>query len=149
MSFTLLAEGVVAFLLVAGGVFAFTGSLGMLQFKDFFMRLHGPTKGTTLGIGCVLIASMLYFTVTQREFHVQELLITLFLFITAPVTGHMLAKTGLHMHLRFTTGTRGSLPELRDEDVGQSRVARPAKARHPWRTRQSRQRSRQKSRLPH
>ncbi|MFC2991218.1 Na+/H+ antiporter subunit G [Halomonas tibetensis] len=150
MTFTLLAEGVVALLLVAGGVFAFTGSLGMLQLKDFFMRLHGPTKGTTLGIGCILIASMLYFTVTQREFHVQELLITLFLFITAPVTGHMLAKTGLHMHLRFITGTRGSLPELRDEDVGQSRVARPAKARHPWRTRRKslQMKSRRKSRLP-
>ncbi|MBB3330192.1 multicomponent K+:H+ antiporter subunit G [Halomonas campaniensis] len=140
MTFYVIAEGVIAFLLVAGGIFAFTGSLGMLQFKDFFMRLHGPTKGTTLGIGCVLIASMLYFTITQRELHVQELLITLFLFITAPVTGHMLAKTGLHMHLRFLTSTRGSVPEFRDEDVGQSRVARPAKARHPWRSRQRRRR---------
>ncbi len=140
MTFYVIAEGVISLLLVAGGIFAFTGSLGMLQFKDFFMRLHGPTKGTTLGIGCVLIASMLYFTITQRELHVQELLITLFLFITAPVTGHMLAKTGLHMHLRFITGTRGSVPEFRNEDVGQSRVARPAKARHPWRTRQRRRR---------
>ncbi|WP_373182199.1 Na+/H+ antiporter subunit G [Halomonas campaniensis] len=140
MTFYVIAEGVIAFLLVAGGIFAFTGSLGMLQFKDFFMRLHGPTKGTTLGIGCVLIASMLYFTITQRELHVQELLITLFLFITAPVTGHMLAKTGLHMHLRFLTSTRGSVPEFRDEDVGQSRVARPAKARHPWLSRQRRRR---------
>lgn len=144
MMFYVIAEGVIAFLLVAGGIFAFTGSLGMLQFKDFFMRLHGPTKGTTLGIGCMLIASMLYFTITQREFHVQELLITLFLFITAPVTGHMLAKTGLHMHLRFTTGTRGSVPELRDEDVGESRVARPAKAHHPWRP----GRQKRKPRLP-
>ncbi|AMD01282.1 MULTISPECIES: Na+/H+ antiporter subunit G [Halomonas] len=137
MTFYVIAEGVIAFLLVAGGVFAFTGSLGMLQFKDFFMRLHGPTKGTTLGIGCILIASMLYFTITQRELHVQELLITLFLFITAPVTGHMLAKTGLHMHLRFITGTRGSVPEFRDEDVGQSRVARPARAKHPWKYRKA------------
>lgn len=141
MTFYVIAEGVIALLLVAGGIFAFTGSLGMLQFKDFFMRLHGPTKGTTLGIGCVLIASMLYFTITQRALHVQELLITLFLFITAPVTGHMLAKTGLHMHLRFITSTRGSVPEFRDEDVGHSRVARPAKARHPWRSRQRQRRS--------
>lgn len=146
MTFYVITEGVIAFLLVAGGIFAFTGSLGMLKLKDFFMRLHGPTKGTTLGIGCILIASMLYFTVTQREFHVQELLITLFLFITAPVTGHMLAKTGLHMHLRFYTGTRGSLPEFRDEDVGQSRVARPARARHPWRTKTKAKRSRLKRR---
>ncbi|WP_163558554.1 Na+/H+ antiporter subunit G [Halomonas sp. NO4] len=146
MTFFVITEGLISLLLVAGGIFAFTGSLGMLKLKDFFMRLHGPTKGTTLGIGCILIASMLYFTVTQRTFHVQELLITLFLFISAPVTGHMLAKTGLHMHLRFITGTRGSVPELRDEDVGQSRVARPARAKHPWHTRKAKKRSRFKQR---
>ncbi|AQU83070.1 MAG: Na+/H+ antiporter subunit G [Halomonas sp.] len=131
MTLALMIEALVSLLLICGGMFAFTGSLGMLQFKDFFMRLHGPTKGTTLGIGCVLIASMIYFTATQREPHMQELLITLFLFLTAPVTGHMLAKTGLHMHLRFTTSTRGSLPELLDEDVGQSRVAKPARPKRP------------------
>lgn len=131
MTLNLAAEVSVSLLLVLGGLFAFVGSLGMLQFKDFFMRLHSPTKGTTLGIGCVLIASMIYFSVSQREPHVQELLITLFLFITAPVTGHMLAKTGLHMHIRFITGTRGSLPELMDEDVGQSRVARPLRPKPP------------------
>lgn len=131
MTLNLIAEAAVSLLLVLGGLFAFVGSLGMLQFKDFFMRLHSPTKGTTLGIGCVLIASMIYFSVSQREPHIQELLITLFLFITAPVTGHMLAKTGLHMHLRFITGTRGSLPELMDEDVGQSRFARPARPKPP------------------
>lgn len=140
MTFQMLTEALVSLLLVAGGIFAFTGSLGMLKFKDFFMRLHGPTKGTTLGIGCTLIASMLYFSLTQRELHIQELLITLFLFISAPVTGHMLAKTGLHMHLRFTTTTRGSTPEFRDEDVGSSRVARPARAKHPWRKRKAKRR---------
>ncbi|MBF8223875.1 MULTISPECIES: Na+/H+ antiporter subunit G [Halomonadaceae] len=133
MTLYVLLEWVISFLLVAGGLFAFTGSLGMLQFKDFFMRLHGPTKGTTLGIGCILIASMLYFTVTQGDFHVQELLITLFLFITAPVTGHILAKTGLHMHLRFITGTRGATPEFLDEDVGQHRVERPPRPKRPKR----------------
>ncbi|MFC7369489.1 MULTISPECIES: Na+/H+ antiporter subunit G [Vreelandella] len=131
MTLPFFAELIVSVLLVLGGLFAFTGSLGMLQFKDFFMRLHSPTKGTTLGIGCILIASMTYFTVSQREPHVQELLITLFLFITAPVTGHMLAKTGLHMHLRFIAGTRGSLPEFMDEDVGQNRVANPGRPKPP------------------
>ncbi|APX92098.1 Na+/H+ antiporter subunit G [Halomonas sp. 1513] len=131
MAWYVFLEWLISLLLVAGGVFAFVGSLGMLQFKDFFMRLHGPTKGTTLGIGCILVASMIYFSVVQPGIHVQELLITLFLFITAPVTGHMLAKTGLHMHLRYTRDTRGSRPELRDEDVGQGRVARPPRPRRP------------------
>lgn len=138
MSVTLISDLVVSMLLILGGVFIFTGSLGMLLFKDFFMRLHGPTKGTTLGIGCVLIASMIHFTVQLRQPHLEELLITLFLFVTAPVTGHMLAMTGLHLHLRFTTSTRGSVPEFRDEDVGYNRVARPAQPRRPASPKQQR-----------
>ena len=131
MNLLLIAEALISLLLVLGSLFAFTGSLGMLLFKDFFMRLHGPTKGTTLGIGCILIASMVYFTLYQQEPHFQELLITLFLFITAPVTGHILAKTGLHMHLKYITGTQGLQPDLKDEDVGQSRVAKPGRPKRP------------------
>ena len=53
-----LVEALISLLLIAGGVFVFIGSLGMAHLRDFYMRLHGPTKATTLGIGCMLIASM-------------------------------------------------------------------------------------------
>nr|WP_300306735.1 Na+/H+ antiporter subunit G [Halomonas sp.] len=111
-------EAVISVLLIAGGLFAFIGSLGLAHLRDFFMRLHGPTKATTLGIGCMLIASMLYFSVTQSEWHLQELLITLFLFITAPVSAHLLAKVGLHQRLKFVDKTRGKPVEFLDEDIG-------------------------------
>jgi multicomponent K+:H+ antiporter subunit G len=59
-------------------------------------RLHGPSKATTLGVGGCLIASMLFFGFGQDRLSIQELLITFFLFITAPVTAHFLAKAHLH-----------------------------------------------------
>ena len=78
-------EWIVAALLVTGGVFALVGAIGMVRFPDFYMRLHAPTKSTTLGVGGVLLASL---TVSwwRGEFGVPELLIALFLFITAPVS---------------------------------------------------------------
>mgnify|MGYP001382072923 CR=1 FL=1 len=79
-----LVEALISLLLIAGGVFVFIGSLGMAHLRDFYMRLHGPTKATTLGIGCMLIASMGYFWSADGKPDIQELLITLFLFITAP-----------------------------------------------------------------
>ncbi len=81
-------EAIISLLLLAGGVFVFIGSLGMAHLRDFYMRLHGPTKATTLGIGCMLIASMGYFWSVDGKPDIQELLITLFLFITAPVSAH-------------------------------------------------------------
>ena len=42
-------EWLVAALLVGGAGFALVGSIGLLRLGDFYRRLHGPTKATTLG----------------------------------------------------------------------------------------------------
>lgn len=86
---------VVAALLAVGGLFALVGAIGLLRFPDFYMRLHAPTKATTLGVGGVLVASMVL-SWTRGEPGVHELLITLFLFVTAPVSANLLALAALH-----------------------------------------------------
>ncbi len=104
-------EWIVAALLVTGGVFALVGAIGMLRFPDFYMRLHAPTKSTTLGVGGVLLASL---TVSwwRGEFGVPELLIALFLFITAPVSANLLAKAAMHLRVPSKAGDppRGGTP---------------------------------------
>lgn len=89
------ADVLVALLLVVGGVFAVVGAVGMLRFPDFFMRLHAPTKATTLGVGGVLLASLLVGWL-RGEFGLNLLLITLFMFVTAPVSANLLAQAALH-----------------------------------------------------
>ena len=86
-------------LIVAGAAFTFIGSLGLVRLKDFYTRLHGPTKATTLGVGCLLLASSIYFSVTREGLSLHEILVSLFLFITAPVSAHLLAKAALHRKL--------------------------------------------------
>lgn len=88
-----------AALVLTGAVFALIGSWGLAKLSDFLLRLHGPTKATTLGVGCVLIASMLWFSVTQGTASLHELVITLFLFLTAPVSAHLLIKAALKLGL--------------------------------------------------
>jgi multicomponent K+:H+ antiporter subunit G len=95
VSLPLVVDAAIAFMLVAGAAFALVGSLGLLKLSDFYKRLHGPTKATTLGVGCALIASMLYFSWTESRLVAHELLITVFLFVTAPVSAHMLLKAAL------------------------------------------------------
>lgn len=86
----------IAALIVLGGAFALIGSWGLARLPSLMARLHGPTKATTLGVGGCLIASMLYFPTHGMAFSVHELLVTLFLFITAPISANMVAKAYLH-----------------------------------------------------
>lgn len=81
-------------LLIVGAAFALIGSWGLARLSDFFRRVHGPTKTVTLGVGCVLIASALWFALQGRA-SLHELLITLFLFMTAPVSAHLMIKAAL------------------------------------------------------
>lgn len=92
------AEVLVSGLLLAGGTFTLIGSYGLAKLSDFYKRLHGPTKATTLGVGSVLIASSLYFSLAGPAISAHELLITLFLFLTAPVSAHLLVKAALHQN---------------------------------------------------
>jgi len=84
-------------LLAIGVAFAVIGSWGLAKLSDFFKRLHGPTKATTLGVGCVLIASALYFSLRLGKPSLHEFLITLFLFLTAPVSAHLLIKAAMKL----------------------------------------------------
>ena len=76
---------IVALLLLLGSGLALTGSIGLLRLRSFYERVHAPTLGTTLGIGCVLLASMLLFSVLQTRLVLHELLIAVFMVITTPV----------------------------------------------------------------
>jgi len=96
---------ILALLVLIGAFFTLVGSIGLFKLPDFFMRLHGPTKATTLGVGGILLASALYFSISQ-SLSLHEVLVTLFLFITAPVSAHLMAKSALHIELRQIERTR-------------------------------------------
>ncbi len=91
----MLVEILTSLLLLIGGAFVLLGSIGLSRLPDFFSRLHGPTKSTTLGIGSIVIASLVHVAANEPGLGLRELAIALFLFITAPVSAHMLSKAAL------------------------------------------------------
>lgn len=121
---TFIAELLVAFMLVVSGIFGLVGSVGLAKLPDPMTRLHAPTKATTLGVGGVLIASMIYFFVFGGTPSFHELMITLFLFLTAPITAHFIAKAFIHRNLKAEelsepTGSAGWASFADDDDVNQ------------------------------
>lgn len=99
------ADWLISSLIIIGALFALIGSVGLARLPDFMARLHAPTKSTTLGVGGVILGSIGYFSVTTA-FSWHELLITIFLFLTAPISAHLLAKAGLHLELKRVENTR-------------------------------------------
>lgn len=106
----LLLEILVSVFLLLGAGFALIGSWGLAKLPDFYTRLHGPSKASTLGVGGVLVASVIHFA-GRGSFSLHEILITLFLFISTPVSAHLLAKAALHLRLQ----SLASVPEDKDD----------------------------------
>lgn len=109
----LMMEVIVSFFLIVGAFFTLVGGIGIVKLPDLFMRLHAPTKASTLGLGSFLIAAMIYAAFNHR-FGFAELLITLLAFITAPVSANLIAQAAIHLRLRSTSG---DVPEALDRPL--------------------------------
>lgn len=83
-----------AFLLL-GSALTLMGSLGLLRLHSFYERVHAPTLGTTLGVGCIAMSSIIYFSALAGQLVFREVLIVLFVTITTPITLMVLVRAAL------------------------------------------------------
>ncbi len=81
--------------LLIGSGFVLVGAIGLMKFNDPMTRLHAPTKVGTVGIGMLLLASILT-ALDSGDPSIHELLIMAFLFATAPVSANFIAKVSIH-----------------------------------------------------
>jgi multicomponent K+:H+ antiporter subunit G len=87
---------VVGLLVVAGAAIALVGSIGLVRLPTFYDRVHPPTMGTTMGVGLMLVASMILFSVLESRPVLHELVITAFMVVTTPVTFMLLVRAARH-----------------------------------------------------
>lgn len=99
-----------AFLLL-GSALTLIGSLGLLRLRSFYERVHAPTLGTTLGVGCIAIASIVFFSTLSGQVTFREVLIVLFVTITTPITLMVLVRAALFRDQ--TEGKNASQPDSR------------------------------------
>lgn len=96
MMFETIATFFTAFCLIVGAFFSLVGSIGPLKFNDSMTRLHAPTKVGTMGVGALLVASIVHSHVFGGGVSIHELLIMAFLFVTAPISANFIAKVVIH-----------------------------------------------------
>ena len=102
-------------LLLVGAGLALTGSVGLLRLGSFYQRVHAPTLGTTLGIGCILAASTLFSSVLPARLALHGILIAVLMAATTPVTLMLLARAALYRDRR--EGSR-EVPRAPAQDGG-------------------------------
>tara|TARA_R110002095_G_scaffold199294_1_gene179034 strand:- start:205 stop:603 length:399 start_codon:yes stop_codon:yes gene_type:complete len=95
MTLSVIGVYATAFFLFVGAFFALVAAVGLLKLNDSMTRLHAPTKVGTVGIGSLLMASMIHSYVYGGG-SLHELLIIAFLFVTAPISANFIAKVNIH-----------------------------------------------------
>jgi len=99
---------IVSLLLIVGASIVLIGALGLVRLRTFYQRIHGPAITVSLGAGSLLLASMLYFTVARSRPVVHEIIITLFVLLTAPVVSMMIMRAAVYRDLRARKADAGA-----------------------------------------
>lgn len=86
-------EIVVGFLIFGGTIMSLISSLGILRLPDVYNRAHASTKSATLGILSILSGAFLHFFFSAGVTSVRLLLGIAFVFLTAPVAGHIIIRS--------------------------------------------------------
>lgn len=74
-----------------GALFILVAAIGLVRMPDFYLRLSVTVKAATMGAGFILVAVALYFN--QFSILTKAIAVIFFLFVTAPVSGHMICRS--------------------------------------------------------
>ncbi|MDQ2067308.1 monovalent cation/H(+) antiporter subunit G [Xinfangfangia sp. CPCC 101601] len=107
--------GIVALLVVLGSSLTLIGTIGLVQLRSFFDRIHAPTLGTSWGAASILIASLISWSWIEDRIFLHELVIGVFIMVTTPVTMMLLGRATLH---RQRAEARLSALEGGSHDIG-------------------------------
>ena len=104
-------EIIVASFLIIGSLFMLIAAIGIVRFPDLFTRMHAATKGTSFGVVLMLIAVAIYFG--DVEVILEVILVISFIYLTAPIACHMIARSAYFLGIPMWEGT--VVDELRDK----------------------------------
>ncbi|WP_332065204.1 monovalent cation/H(+) antiporter subunit G [Bartonella sp. CB189] len=95
---SLAAAIIITVFLILGSGLTLIGAIGLVRFSNFYERLHVPSVGMTWGAGSILISSFLYSMFIDHRFIFHEILLMIFVLVTAPVTSMLLSQAAAYRH---------------------------------------------------
>ncbi|CQR47929.1 Na(+)/H(+) antiporter subunit G [Paraliobacillus sp. PM-2] len=97
-----MSEIVISFFLILGAIFMLLGAVAIIRLPDAYTRINAATKASTFGVIGTMIGLFLYFGYAHDIVSGKILLTILFVFITAPIGGFMMARSAYHAGVKLS-----------------------------------------------
>lgn len=114
----IIMSSLIAFFILGGAFFTAVSAIGVIRLPDVYSRMHAASKSSTLGVMMMMIGTFLYFWYMDGYMDSKLFLAILFIFITAPVSAHMLSRSAFHTGV--TPYKLTVLNELKRDEMGES-----------------------------
>lgn len=101
----MIVEFIAALFMLTGSVMAVISAIGIIRFPDVYTRSHAGTKSSTLAVLLTLLGAFIYFAVAEAFVSVRLLLGIIFVFLTAPVGGHLISRAAYRAKVKMADST--------------------------------------------
>lgn len=98
-------EFIAALLILVGSIMAVISAIGIIRFQDVYSRSHAATKSSTLAVSLTLSGVFIYLLVTESFFSVRLIMGIVFVFLTSPVSGHLIIRAAYRSGVEMTDAT--------------------------------------------
>ncbi len=100
-------EWAAVILILIGSIVSVISAFGMIRLPDVYTRSHAATKSSTLSVLTCLLGAFIYFWVHDGFVSVRLILGILFVFVTAPVAGHLICRAAYRSRVPLAKGSGG------------------------------------------
>jgi len=98
-------EWAAVILILIGSIVSVISAFGMIRLPDVYTRSHAATKSSTLSVLTCLLGAFIYFWVHDGFVSVRLILGILFVFVTAPVAGHLICRAAYRSRVPLAKGS--------------------------------------------
>lgn len=105
MSVNQLIELMAALLILLGAIMSVISAFGMIRLPDVYTRSHAATKSSTLSVLLCLTGAFIYFWIDDGYVSIRLMLGIIFVFITAPVSGHLVCRAAYRSRVPLAEGS--------------------------------------------
>ena len=100
-----IVEWIAVILILLGSVISVISAFGLIRLPDVYTRSHAATKSSTLSVLACLLGAFIYFWSTDGFVSVRLILGIIFVFLTAPVAGHLVCRAAYRSRVPLAEGS--------------------------------------------
>ena len=123
MNVSVIVDFLIGFFILVGALFCLIAMFGVIRLPDVYTRNHAASKAATLGVMSILLGTFLYFYFYEGHFNSRLILGIVFLFMTAPVSGHLINRAAYNSGVKiWDKSVRDDLKEYNQKKRNKSSI---------------------------